>query len=191
MIKLKDAEIREVLNKALYEKYGEHPDTKIYHELGVLHGRSRIDMAVVNGILHGFEIKSESDNLLRLPTQVRDYNAVFDRVTIVTQRCHLEEIKSIVPKWWGITVVTKYKGVINLRQIRLGRRNSNIDPFSLSHFLWRDEAVEILKERDLHRGLLSKPRKQLYLEISESLELDELRRCVSMKLRSRVDWLNN
>ncbi|MED3876274.1 sce7726 family protein [Lysinibacillus capsici] len=191
MNKLKDSDVRRVLDKALCEKYGQNLDTKIYHELGILHGRSRIDIAVVNGILHGYEIKSESDNLLRLPTQIRDYNSVFDKVTIVTQRCHLNEIRSIVPKWWGIILLTKYKGKLNLRQVRTGKNNPNIDSFALSHFLWKNEAVEILKERDLHHGLISKPRKELYLKIAESLELDELKSCVSMKLRSRVDWLNN
>ena len=191
MSKLKDSDIREVLNKALYEKYGKNLDTKIYNELGILHGQSRIDVAVVNGILHGYEIKSESDNLFRLPTQIIDYNAVFDKVTIVTQRCHLSEIKSIVPKWWGITLLTKYKGELNLKQVRIGKSNPRIDSLSLSHFLWRDEALELLKQRDLHHGLVGKPRKQLYERIAESLDLDELRSCVSIALRSRVDWLNN
>jgi len=38
-----------------------------------LFGASRIDRAVVNGSVHGYEIKSETDDLTRLPAQARAY----------------------------------------------------------------------------------------------------------------------
>lgn len=190
-MKLKDKDIRQILLIKLNETYGNRLDTKIFNELGVLHGKSRIDIAVINGVLHGFEIKSESDNLLRLPSQIKDYNAVFDRVTIVTQRCHLVEIRKIVPKWWGIMLVTNYKGKLNIKIIRKGRRNPKLDPYSMCHFLWKEEALEILKERDLHYGVMSKPRNEIYSRIAEYIDIDDLRNCISMKLRSREYETNN
>lgn len=189
MIMLKDNDIREVLLGELCYRHANDDETKIVNEMGVLHGQSRIDVAVINGILHGYEIKSESDNLVRLPSQIVDYNSVFDRMTIVVQRNYLDEVRKMVPKWWGIMLITKWDKKINIREVRKGKFNPNIDPFALSHLLWRDEALDILKERDLHKGYLSKPRKEIYQRLIECLEIEELRKCISKQLRSRKQWL--
>lgn len=191
MIALKDNDIREVLLGELFNRHIDDDETKIVNEMGVLHGQSRVDVAVINGILHGYEIKSESDTLLRLPSQINDYNLVFDRMTIVVQRNYLEEVRKIVPKWWGIMLITRSKQVINIREIRKGRINPNVDPFALSHLLWKEEALNILKERDLQKGYLSKPRKEIYKRLIECLEIHELRNCVTKQLRSREYWLTD
>ncbi|WP_040207196.1 sce7726 family protein [Neobacillus jeddahensis] len=188
MEKLKDKDIRMVLLQLLLEKYSEDPETKIVHELGILHGQSRIDVAVINGILHGFEIKSESDNLLRLPSQMEDYNKVFNRMTIVTQRIFLEKVRRIIPKWWGIWIVTQSKGNLTIREIRKGRYNSHVDPESLSHLLWKDEAISILKDKGLHKGYLSKPRTILYKRLASQLEIKELQFRINEQLKQREGW---
>jgi hypothetical protein len=56
---------------------------RIIEELGVVHGKSRIDIAVINGLMHGYEIKSDKDTLQRLPEQMNMYNSVFNKVTLV------------------------------------------------------------------------------------------------------------
>ncbi|HHW36803.1 MAG TPA: sce7726 family protein [Bacillales bacterium] len=191
MNKLRDNDIRKVLISELYSRYSNDNDTRIVNEMGVLHGQSRVDVAVINGIFHGYEIKSESDNLLRLPSQINDYNKVFDRVTIVVQRNYLDSVRNMIPKWWGIMLVTKNKNAFNIREVRQGRLNNDVDPYSLSHLLWREEALAILKEKGLQKGYLSKPRKEIYEKLSNSLEINELRKLVSKQLRLRENWLNN
>ncbi|MCY9288600.1 sce7726 family protein [Bacillus haynesii] len=188
MRKLRDSDIREVLLTHLLNKFSDDENIKIINELGVLHGQSRVDIAVINGMLHGFEIKSESDTLLRLPSQIEDYNKVFDRMTIVVQRNHLHAVRKIVPKWWGILLVTRNKDQINLREVRKGRCNLNVDPFSLTHLLWRNEALDILKERGLQKGYLSKPRAELYEKICNSFTLEEIKVIVNEQLRNRENW---
>lgn len=185
---LKDNDIREVLLEKLCNTHLNDSDTKIVNEMGVLHGQSRVDVAVINGIIHGFEIKSESDNLSRLPNQITDYNKVFDRMTIVTQRNYLESARTLIPKWWGITLVTKRTNKITLREIRKGKLNPCIDPLALSHLLWRDEALNILKQRDLHKGYLSKPRNVLYQRICETIDKNEIRIIVNQQLKQREGW---
>ncbi|BAQ09964.1 NADH dehydrogenase, FAD-containing subunit [Bacillus sp. OxB-1] len=191
MVMLKDNDIRKVLLYTLESRYSHDNETKIVNEMGILHGQSRVDVAVINGILHGYEIKSESDTLVRLPSQINDYSSVFDRMTIVVQRNYLEAVRTLIPKWWGIMLVTKRCDRINIREVRKGRVNPNTDPLALSHLLWRDEALEILKERGLQRGYLSKPRKVIYERLTQCLEIDELRRCISIQLRSREHWLSD
>ncbi|MGN7942669.1 sce7726 family protein [Metabacillus sp. 22489] len=188
MNRLRDNDLRNALLKDLYSRYSKDKGTKIVNEMGVIHGQSRVDVAVINGILHGYEIKSESDNLLRLPSQITDYSKVFDRMTIVVQRKHLEEVRAMIPKWWGIILVTKSKDNINLRELRKGRENSSVDPLALSRLLWREEALEILKQRSLHKGLLSKPRNVLYNKLCDSVSLNELKIMVNQRLKKRVGW---
>ncbi|MFW7190042.1 sce7726 family protein [Lysinibacillus sp. BNK-21] len=188
MIKLKDNDIRDVLLNDLYIKHSNDTDTKIVNEMGVLHGQSRVDVAVINGVLHGYEIKSESDNLSRLPSQIKDYNLVFERMTIVVQRKYLEDVRKMIPKWWGIILVTSQSNNINLRVLRKGKKNPTLDPFALSSLLWKDEALEILKKRDLQKGYLSKPRKVIYQKMSESLSIGEIKYFVNEQLKSRADW---
>lgn len=187
MNKLRDNDIREVLLDELYSRYSHVNDTKIVNEMGVLHGKSRVDVAVINGILHGYEIKSESDNLLRLPSQINDYNKVFDRMTIVVQRNYLESVRTMVPKWWGIMLVTKNKDKFNLREIRKGRLNDNVDPYSLSHLLWKEEALEILKKRHA-KGYIGKPRRIIYQKICDSITFEELKVTVNQQLKQRQGW---
>ncbi|MFE8063797.1 sce7726 family protein [Priestia aryabhattai] len=188
MIKLKDSDIRELLIKELENKYSKDSSTKIVHEMGILHGQTRVDVAVINGVLHGYEIKSESDTLVRLPTQMVDYNKVFDRMTIVVQRNYLNKVRDIIPSWWGITLVTRYRGELHLRILRKGKLNPNVDPFSLSHLLWRREALDILKERGLQRGYLSKPRDEIYRKICSSITLNEIKLIVNQQLKRRESW---
>lgn len=188
MRKLRDNDIRQVVLQKLNEYYSNDSGTKIVNEMGILHGQSRIDIAVINGILHGFEIKSESDTLKRLSLQMEDYNLVFDRMTIVVQRNYLKDVRSIVPKWWGIWLITQYKGRIHLREIRKGRSNRHVDPQSLSHLLWRDEAIDILKEKGLHKGFLSKPRQVLYNRIATHINLNELKLTINEQLKRREGW---
>lgn len=186
---LKDIDIRNVLLRKLQNKFMDDQETKIVNEMGVLHGQSRIDVAVINGIIHGYEIKSESDTLDRLPDQIKSYNLVFDRMTIVVQRNYLKEVRALIPKWWGIFLITRRKGNINIREVRKGRLNPNIDPLALSNLLWREEALDILKEKGLHKGYLSKPRREIYQRLVEYIGIEELKHHVSKQLRSREHWL--
>ncbi|HHZ5402715.1 sce7726 family protein [Bacillus cereus] len=188
MEKLKDYHVREELFKYLEEQYINCSDTIIINELGICQGQSRVDVAVVNGIMHGYEIKSESDTLERLPRQIEYYNKVFDRVTIVVAVDYLEHVKEMVPKWWGIISVRNRHGEIKLKKLRQGRANKKIDPFAVSQFLWKDEALEILKEKGLQRGYLSKPKRVILEHLAETIEINELKDLVNLQLKQREGW---
>lgn len=62
-----DLIIREALKRLLENRHAKDKKVRIIEELGVHHGTARIDIAVVNGIMHGYEIKSDQDTLQRLP----------------------------------------------------------------------------------------------------------------------------
>ncbi len=49
----------------------------VVDELGIMEGKYRIDVAVIGSVLHGYEIKSASDNLDRLAAQQESYSKIF------------------------------------------------------------------------------------------------------------------
>ncbi|ARF67862.1 hypothetical protein B7C51_08510 [Paenibacillus larvae subsp. pulvifaciens] len=189
-MKTTDADIRATLHAALRREHAEKlAQPLILDELSLCQGDGRIDIVLIDYLLQGYEIKSERDTLERLPRQIEVYNKVLDRITIVTAPCHMDEVIKIVPEWWGIMKAEMDEnGRMNLISYREALNNPDINAFSLAQLLWRDEAIEILKRRRLHKGLLSKPRNMLWSALSKRLNLQELRREVIHKLMIRVKW---
>jgi hypothetical protein len=54
----------------------------VIDELGLAHAKSRVDVAVINGSLHGYEIKSAQDSLTRLPAQIATYRDTLERLRV-------------------------------------------------------------------------------------------------------------
>src|SRR6266511_802692 len=69
-----DAAIRPALRERLLRRHATDADTVLIEELGLCRGKVRVDLALVNGSLHGFEIKSDRDSLRRLSAQVGLYS---------------------------------------------------------------------------------------------------------------------
>lgn len=162
---------------------------EIIEELGVHHGTARIDIALINGSMHGYEIKSDRDTLDRLPEQVNEFNTVFDKLTLVVGRRHLYQAMHIVPDWWGV-VIAKFDSNNHLvfQTIRKPDHNKEQVGVSIAGLLWRKEALQILKERNEANGLLSKPRKVIYARLADILDIETLKKTVSTLLVSREHW---
>lgn len=128
---MNDAQIRIATKRALFVEHMGDAETVIFEELGVLHGFSRVDLAVVNGELHGFELKSNKDTLARLPDQVESYGRVFDRVTLVVGERHLRCAVEAVPDWWGIRVARTESGKFRFSDLKHAMRNPSPDPASI------------------------------------------------------------
>lgn len=189
--KTNDSVIRKALKKKLLlEEHRNEPETIIVDELGLKHGTARVDLAVVNGILHGFELKSDLDNLLRLPKQMQIYNLVLDKVTLVVGKEHLHEAINIIPTWWGILIAksTNSLGGIKFYDIRAAENNPSPDCLSIARLLWRNEALSILEKLGESSGVRSKPRKIIYERLIAVLPLKDLRTQVRKCLSTRVNW---
>lgn len=185
---MKDSDIRQVVLSDLGRQYESDPDTVIIEELGLCQGEARVDIAVVNGSIHGFEIKSDLDTLKRLPGQAVIYSRSLDSVTLVVGSKHFDEALKVVPKWWGIVEAKKSKRNIGLYEIRANQKNPSLDPEAIIQLIWRNEALEVLRKRSLHRGYVSKTKWVLWERIIEKLSLNELREEVRSILKSRGNW---
>lgn len=184
-----DIEIREALHRKVLKAYHKCNSTVIVDELGLAHGKKRIDIAVLNGHLHGYEIKSAKDTLLRLPDQLREYRKSLQKLTIVVAPNHLGGVLSIAPEWSGIIEAQKGpRGGINFTTIRKATINPGVDGVALAHLLWRKEAVELLARLGVSEKELNKPRKQLYEIIASEASLAELVSWIKEKFMARETW---
>jgi len=185
---MRDIDIRRRLRTDKRLHPGE-PDTRIVEELGLCQGVARVDLAVVNGTIHGYEIKSERDTLARLDGQAKIYNLVLDYVTIVTAPPHTGNIRRVVPEWWGIWAVIDDETGIRLEPLRDPIRNPGVSPFALAQLLWRDEALQVLVDRGLADGMRSKPRKDIWQRLAEELTIEDLGNTVRECIKQRgLGW---
>ncbi len=184
-----DRVIRVALKEELANLHSTDHKVRILEEWGVQHGVARIDIAVVNGILHGYEIKSDLDTLDRLPEQIKIYNSVFNEVTLVVGKNHLFEAMNMVPDWWGITLAKmNSENSVTFNCIRESGKNLNQDRVAIASLLWRDEALELLEKEGEANGIRSKPRKYLYKKLSEIFDHSDLEDKVREVIFFREDW---
>ena len=185
-----DTIIRKALLEQLSKEYAANPEYRVIPELGLWHGAARIDVAVVNGVLHGFEIKSDRDTLARLPEQREAYNSVFDQVTIVVVSRHFIEAFKMIPEWWGVQIAHVGKdGSVFFNQIRESRSNPMQDDISIARLLRRREALDLLESVGMANGFHSKSRDTIYAKVVETVELETLKSYVRNVLQgSRQDW---
>lgn len=185
---MRDRDIRGALWTLLDQEHKDDPDTLVLDELGICEGAARADVAVVNGALAAFEIKSDRDTLARLPAQIDAYRRVFDQVTIIVGGRYIERILDAVPVSWGIVQAAQAATTVELTGVREPKTNTDVDPFSLSQLLWRDEALSLLEERNLAEGLRSKPRRVLWQAIADQLSSQEVGEAVRAQLKNRKGW---
>jgi hypothetical protein len=169
--RLSDATIRKALLRQL-QKHHSTADTIVLHEFDFIGARA--DMAVVNGKLHGYEIKSDLDTLARLETQVPAYGSIFDRATIVVATRHLQKVVEIVPDWWGISEATLIRNKVQFKAVRGAKNNPDRTPMAIARLMWRKEALMALRTRGLHIGLTKSGVMKIWRQIAENVPLAEI-----------------
>jgi hypothetical protein len=184
-----DAEIRAALHRKALRAFHRCNDTLVIDELGLAHAKVRVDVAVINGCVHGFEIKSAADTLTRLPQQLALYEQCLEKLTIVCADKHVAGVRELAPRWCGIVKVTKgSRGGIAFVTMREPKRNPNIQPYRLAHLLWRSEAVAILSQANASPQVLRAPRKTLYKSLAAKFSVEEITAFIKQSMASRQDW---
>lgn len=185
-----DKDVRQAVKDKILKAHINDPSTLVIDELGLDHGRNRVDIAVINGELHGYELKSDSDNLLRLPQQSMTYSSIMDKVTLVVGEKHAQEAINIIPDWWGIKIARmNHRGSVNIVTYRRNKKNKDIDPFELSKLIWKEEALALLAIKIKVDWRIRKlTRKDIYKLIVDTFSLDEIRDNTRAILKSRINW---
>lgn len=186
--RLTDGAIRKAIHAEIIPVLIDDSNCRIIDEMSVCSGEARIDIAVINGHLHGFEIKSEVDTLERLPGQAFAYSRIFDTVTIICGENHVEKAIREIPDWWGVYSAKLHSGNVQLTQIRSHRLNDSIDKYSLAQLLWKSELLSILNEAGIKKGISNKPCRELWSIVSDIFPTSLLQLKVREILKTRDCW---
>lgn len=182
---IRDRDIRPVLKARLRAWHAGHDETRIIDELAICQTRARADVAVVNGHLAGFEIKSDADRLKRLPQQVRYYDQVFDRACVVCAPRYAETVLRRLPDWWGVWIAETTGDDIVLRVARAAGCNPAPSAAARVALLWREEMATVLRAHGGPPGVIRSPRRVLMAELLDRLDDRMLADEVRAALRAR------
>ncbi len=190
-----DLEIRAALLADLRGTHAADDDAALVEELGVCRGQVRVDVALVNGALHGYEIKSDRDSLRRLARQAEVYGKVLDRATLVTGERHLKHAQAAIPPWWGVVLAQPVSVsprrrpsslAMHLTSVRTESPNPGRQARALAELLWLDDVIGLLDERQALRGYRGKPRRVVWDRLCEVYTLDEVGAAVRARLKVRA-----
>lgn len=104
---------------------------------------SKADVVIVNGTTTAYEIKTERDNLDRLPAQLSDYLKVFGKVNIITDERHADEVCRITDDVVGVMVLNNRGNITTIREP--GNNIKNLDSQAVFDSLRMNENVMLLE----------------------------------------------
>jgi hypothetical protein len=183
---LTDSDIRAELKLTVLSLLDDEPETVVIDELGICQGEARVDLALVNGKIHGYEIKSDRDSLRRLAKQVDLYGKVVDQATLVVGQRHFEAAKAVLPEWWGLLYVERTSKGIRFTAQRQAQTNPGRDARALVEFLWLEDAIMLLERHGLDRGVRSKPRRIVWDRVCDSFDIEVIGTAVRAQLKARA-----
>jgi hypothetical protein len=186
---MRDQVVRAAFHRQVLKDEHNKPDTFVIDELGLRNGEIRADIAVVNGKMIGYEIKTAKDTLLRLNNQMVAYNEVFDHVYIITAPNHLEKVINFIPEWWGVYLIdTKDGNACSFILYRKAQLNKCRKTLGLVQLLWKNEVLEILNSIMKCDVKPSVTKEDLYDILSNICASERLSKMVIQYLKMRVGW---
>jgi hypothetical protein len=189
MYQTTDVEIRSALHKMKLRRDHRNSETLVIDELGLAHGKGRVDIAVLNGWLHGYEIKSSRDTTRRLETQIELYAKCLEKVTVVSAESHIDDVMKMCPEYFGVVEVRKgERGGLNFKIIRKEQLNPDVDPYFVAHLLWKEEALKIASDLNIHKASRRLSRQELYRLLSTALPERELYKRIKSSIMARDTW---
>lgn len=177
------------LVRRLIRSFLPEDDVTIFEEFQLApYGRAYADMAVCDDEEWcGYEIKSASDSLKRLPAQMVHYGRIFDRCTLIAAPKHLELATALLPAWWCITElrINATFDESKLRVVREGGRNPSIDSKAIAKLLRRAEADAILLNAGIFAPLRRGSRKAFGEAVHSMIPLPTLKAAVVAAVAAR------
>lgn len=184
---MNDAIIRNSLLGFLKENK-QDKNSILVSEMGLDGGSAIIDIALINGAMCGYEIKSDVDTLDRLRSQIPIYEKYFQYLTIVTTDKHLKNVREYLPNWVGIMLAEEHaSGTSNINSVRKPRFNKNMSKDELTKLIWKNEAQSLLYTKGV-KGISNVPRRILWERIAETTTEDQLIQEIKKFMNSRSSW---
>lgn len=186
---MSDRSVRKSFHNSILKTAHADMDTIVVDELGLKNGNVRADIAVLNGKMVGYEIKTDKDTLKRLQHQILAYNEVFDEIYIVTGMRYLAKVIQIIPQWWGVFLIETFDGEdFRFKKYRKAKKNKQKVCLGIAQLLWKDELIEILKS-NYNFNLKGRMTKQnLYTVLQENSDANKLGKIALKYLKCREGW---
>lgn len=185
---MRDRVVRQAFHKTVLKSAHDDAETFVIDELGLKNGEIRADIAVLNGKLVGYEIKTENDTLTRLPSQVEAYSEVFDKAFIIVSPNHLDKAVNSIPDWWGVYTIAVIDDNYSFPCIRKAKANRKQSSFSLAQLLWKAEALEVANVLLRHNIKPKTSKHEVYDVISSTCSSKRLSKIVIKYLKQRENW---
>jgi hypothetical protein len=119
-------------------------DAVLINEMVYANWSRRADLAVANGHLHAFEIKSDFDSLRRLEGQIAIYLQRFDKLTVVVAPKYLTSVLEMTPPQVAIWCALEDGAGVKIKVVRVGRRARVENRDVLIDYLLREELYGFL-----------------------------------------------
>ncbi len=130
-----------LINKKLFGIYSVNTTTALT-ELPV--EKSKVDMVILNGKAHAYEIKTSLDSLERIKNQIFDYYKVFNYVTVLTDEVHLNKLIDRYKNTpVGISLLTKRDQISTKKEAE--EFNVALDYLSIYKILRKTERYQLLE----------------------------------------------
>lgn len=168
-----------VLLQYLLQKGVITEDVVIINELALEFFSRRADIALVNGSIEFFEIKSEADTLTRLPGQIETFSKFCDKLHVVGAACHIENILKNVPENVAVWQLDTQAGI---KIIQRGRKNILRDKKSLLKLINGQELKQVLARN----GVKAESNRRKHMDDAvQDISAEELRSGVLEVLKRR------
>jgi len=185
---MRDYIVRAAFHQKILQKAHNESNTFVVDELGLKNGEIRADIAVLNGKFVGYEIKTDKDNLKRLPSQVEAYSEIFDQAYVITGKKHFDKVIKCLPEWWGIYIIEPGEEDCSFSCFRPAEYNMFRNRRSIVQLLWKDEARELLETQFNLKVKQSWARTKLYDILAVTCDIQILADAVLKILKNRQDW---
>ena len=189
---MRDSSVRKSFHKSILNSAHSDSNTIVLNEFGLKNGVVRADIAVLNGKMIGYEIKTDRDNLNRLHHQIIAYNEVFDRIYIITGSRYFKKVELLVPDWWGIFLIQDIaKEEFKFKLVRKAKKNEQKACFGIAQLLWKDELIEILTTIFSCTPKKSMTKQELNILLQEKCDANRLGKIALRYLKTREGWRIN
>lgn len=179
---LREQDVKIAFIDWLYKK-GLLNDATIINEMVVANWSRRADLAVANGCLQAFEIKSDFDSLKRLDGQLEIFTSRFEKVTVVCAPKFTYEVKKkVTPEVGVIEYLHDSKG-IRFKIVQRGRTSPIANKKIYINFLLKKELQSLLVENNIK--FLSENGRSVLERIAENISLSKIRFFVLNAIKKR------
>jgi hypothetical protein len=185
---LGESEIKAAVIDYLFAK-GMLKDAVLINEMVIANWSRRADLAVANGRLYGFEIKSDLDSLKRLDGQLATYISRFDKVIVVASTRWIPSVLERVPRQVEVWEVKETVLGAEIKVARRGHIQEVISPQLLCGYLHKTEIASFLRKEGFNANT-DMPRTHL-VELTRATRVRRLRVHVLKSLKTRYETTFN